>query len=947
MTPERWQQICDLMNRAMKLAPDERVSFLDSQCKNDLSLRQDVDSLFSAGKAMPSSFLETPVGAQATATVPLGLLAAGARLGPYVIQGLLGSGGMGEVYRARDTRLDRTVAIKVLPTALSTDVARRQRFEREARAISALQHPNICTLYDVGQQDGTEYLVMEFLEGETLATRLRRGALPFELVLRYAIEITDALDAAHRRGIVHRDLKPANIFLTAHGESKVLDFGLAKLEDTQADSDKATLTAASAEVLTTPGTAMGTVAYMSPEQARAEELDHRTDIFSFGAVLYEMATGKMTFAAKASALVFKAILDGTPETPSAVIRSLPQQFDQIVEKALEKDRDLRYQSAADLRADLQRMRRNSESNRVAARAVPHRSNRLLFWAVAAIVVLLLGFYLTRQKKASVGSNSQTLEINRVTHSGNVIVSAISPDGRYIAYASSKGDRDILMVRQVKTGSEIEVVPPDTSIYSGLSFSPDGSYLYLNRTQPENSDYNDLFRVPALGGTPVRLLHDIDSGVAFSPDGGKLAFVRGVLEKNEFQLVVAGEDGSAEKVLLHAPTILASNHQGPNLFNPAWSPDGRSIVFTTYEPHGGFRSALRSISLADNSVRELYSSYDDLGQPSWLPDASGLIVPISERSRQMRGQLWYIPFPRGEARRITNDFNDYKLDSINLSGDGNSLVDIVRTTTSDVWIAPSSDLANAQPITSDGSSGEAFSWTPDGKILFSEQDGSLFRMNVDGSQRTLLNPDQHPSWSPSACGDGKHIVVTSYRDGKTALWRIDPDGSNAVPLRSDPYAESPQCTPDGQWVVYQLGLSSFSVPITGDGKAESVGSPSAFALHIARDGKSMAYIAVSAQAAPRLEITPFPHGPVLHHFDWPAQMDSAPRWTPDSRAVARSIIRNSTSNIWAQPLAGGPAKQLTNFTSGRIFDFDWSPDGKYLAMIRGTVSREVVMIRNFR
>jgi serine/threonine protein kinase len=366
------------MNQAMKLGPDERAAYLDSQCARDLTLRKEVDSLLAAGHVAPSSFLQSPPGTQVTATTSLGILPAGTRLGPYLVQALLGSGGMGEVYRARDTRLDRTVAIKVLPIALSADSARRQRFEREARAISALQHPNICTLYDIGQQDSTEYLVMEFLEGETLAARLRKGSLPFELVLRYAIEITDALDAAHRRGIVHRDLKPANIFLTAHGESKILDFGLAKLEDTQTDSDKATLTAASTEVLTTPGTAMGTIAYMSPEQARAEELDHRTDIFSFGAVLYEMATGKMAFSGKASALVFKAILDRTPGNPSAIVSSVPPQFDQIVEKALEKNRDLRYQSAADLRADLQRLRRNSESGRIVASSVPRRASRLMF-----------------------------------------------------------------------------------------------------------------------------------------------------------------------------------------------------------------------------------------------------------------------------------------------------------------------------------------------------------------------------------------------------------------------------------------------------------------------------------------------------------------------------------------------------------------------------------------
>jgi serine/threonine protein kinase len=284
-------------------------------------------------------------------------LTSGTKLGPYEIQSLLGAGGMGEVYRARDTRLNRTVAIKVIPQHLSTDPARRQRFEREARAISALQHPNICTLHDIGHQDGTDYLVMEYLEGETLALRLVR-VLPLEQMLRFGIDVADALDAAHRRGIVHRDLKPGNIIVTAHGECKVLDFGLAKLEK-DTDSDAETVTRS--ELLTSPGTALGTVAYMSPEQVRGEALDARTDIFSLGTVMYEMACGKLPFFGKTSGMVFKAILDETPPAPTRLNSALPVQLDEIVSKALEKDRELRYQSAADLRTDLKRLQRDTES----------------------------------------------------------------------------------------------------------------------------------------------------------------------------------------------------------------------------------------------------------------------------------------------------------------------------------------------------------------------------------------------------------------------------------------------------------------------------------------------------------------------------------------------------------------------------------------------------------
>jgi len=407
MTPERWQQVREVLDAAMLLPSSERSAFLDRRCANDPSLRQEVEKLLALEAQLPSSFLASPAIAQVAqfASVSGDALAAGTRLGPYVVQSLLGRGGMGEVYRARDVRLDRTVALKIIPAHLSSDPQRHQRFEREARAISALQHPNICTLYDVDLQGGNEYLVMEYLEGETLASRLQKGPLPLDLMLRYATEVSDALDSAHRRGIVHRDLKPANIFLTDHGESKVLDFGLAKLEDSRVGPATPTGSGTPPESLTTPGMAMGTVAYMSPEQARGEDLDARTDIFSFGAVLYEMATGTAAFPGETPALVFKAILDESPVLPSGANPSLPAQLNQIIEKSLDKDKTLRYQSAADLRADLQRLKRDLDSGKRRAdevRRPEEKRSRAALWIVAAAAILtaaVIAVYLAWKPRA--------------------------------------------------------------------------------------------------------------------------------------------------------------------------------------------------------------------------------------------------------------------------------------------------------------------------------------------------------------------------------------------------------------------------------------------------------------------------------------------------------------------------------------------------------------------
>jgi len=410
MTPEQWQRIRPILESALELEPASRPAFLDRAC-DDALVRHEIESLL-ASYELRSGFLESPAAAQVDpnqTTVSLVACTAGMKLGPYEIQSLLGVGGMGEVYRARDTRLDRTVAIKVLPARHSSDPVRRQRFEREARAIAALQHSNICTLYDVGHQSGTDYLVMEYLEGETLASRLTQGPLPLDLSLRYGIEVTDALETAHRHGIVHRDLKPGNILLTSHGECKVLDFGLAKLAEEKPSSELPTVTAP--DVLTGPGQAMGTVAYMSPEQARGEELDARSDLFSFGVVLYEMATGRLPFSGKTSAVVFKAILDETPVAPTQLNPQLPGRFDEIIAKALQKERDLRYQSAADLHADLKLLQRDAESARVSVATskgvrekLSERSLLGMRWKVivpAALAVAVFGtssyFYSHRPK----------------------------------------------------------------------------------------------------------------------------------------------------------------------------------------------------------------------------------------------------------------------------------------------------------------------------------------------------------------------------------------------------------------------------------------------------------------------------------------------------------------------------------------------------------------------
>ena len=395
MSTERWERTKQILEDALRLPPERRSAFLDSACGSDTTLRSEVESLINAHEAAGSQFLDAPAVLDTTTGVPASR--SGQSVGPYKILEEIGRGGMGVVYKAEDTRLHRFVALKFLPEDVSKNSLSLARFRREAQAASSLNHPHICTVHDIGQQGNAEYLVMELLEGETLAARLAKGALPPEKVVQYGMEVADALDAAHRRGIVHRDLKPGNIFVTTRGECKVLDFGLAKLEE-ESSPDALTAAETRPEVLSSPGVAMGTVAYMSPEQARGEELDARTDIFSLGSVLYEMATGNLAFPGRTSAMVFKAILDETPEPPTKVNPISPPRLDEIVGKALEKDRDLRYQSAADLRTDLKRLKRESESGRAAAassgivgaQAIPGTGKRWKIAAAATVIAAAIG-----------------------------------------------------------------------------------------------------------------------------------------------------------------------------------------------------------------------------------------------------------------------------------------------------------------------------------------------------------------------------------------------------------------------------------------------------------------------------------------------------------------------------------------------------------------------------
>jgi eukaryotic-like serine/threonine-protein kinase len=915
----------------------------------------------------------------------------GIKLGPYEIASLLGSGGMGEVYSARDTRLNRIVAIKVLPIHLSGKPEAQERFDREARAIASLNHPNICQVHDVGSQDGISYLVMEQLEGELLLNRLLRGTLPLEQALRYGVEVADALDAAHRRGIVHRDLKPGNIFVTAHGECKVLDFGLAKLEEEAEGTDGTALT--SPAVLTSPGTAMGTVAYMSPEQARGDMLDSRTDIFSLGAVLYEMATGRPAFPGKTSAVVFKAILDESPLRPLQINPAMPPKLDDVILKALEKDRELRYQVAAELRGDLKRLQRDlslgaagssgsgtksvgavapgsaSASTPVSVTSNPsldsstsskvivevarrHKRATAVTAVISLLVMVAAGFgvrsLLTRRSQRAFGNYTVT----KIAETSRARSVAISPDGKYLASVrrDPKGEES-LWLRHLPTNSNAQVVAAVRgAIYGRILFSSDGNYIYFRRGGNGVSGRNtfDLYRVAVLGGTPALLVADIDSDPTFSPDGQRMAFLRdNNPELGKYRLLIANRDGGIER------SLVTGEHPMPD--QPAWSPDGK-VIACIGDAKDKTTTELLAIDVETGKQRvfaRLQIFREFLDRLTWLHDGSGLLVI---NNKMQSGRLDFVSYPHGELKTVATDSGEYI--DISLTTNDQTLAAVVANDNYHLYVLPASEQVTESKQLTALQGGSDASWTRDGKLL-TDPDGSIVLLDPDTGDRTAILADEKvPSFIPIMCPDDRTIVFISIVPNTPSVnvWRIDRSGQGLQQLTFGNEDIFPVCSTDNKWVYYRdgRGQAVMKVPLAG-------GSPSKIATGFfsqigqSPDGKLLAFL-----NAPESNGGKYHFQIVLLSTDGspsPRAMDADPRfgledrpWAgflrfmPDGKAFAYGIFDNSVGNIWVQPLDGSAPRALTNFTSEEIRDFNWSTDGKKLVVVRGHTDSDIVLLR---
>jgi serine/threonine protein kinase/WD40 repeat protein len=945
---ERWRRVERLYHSAAKIPANRRSAFLEEHCQGDEALRKEVASLLSY-ESSAGQFIEAPafdvaarlMAGSKTDEPPRDPEMSATAPPRFRMMEKLGGGGMGVVYKAEDTKLRRTVALKFLPPDLSRDPLAVERFQREAYAASALNHPNICTVYDVDEFEGRPFIAMELLQGQTLEHRLAVGRMPIGELLELAIQIADALNAAHADGIIHRDIKPSNIFVTANGQAKVLDFGLAKRMKVRKppralDGNQETFNL-SQDDLTSPGVAIGTVAYMSPEQARGEELDVRTDLFSFGAVLYEMMTGRPPFTGSSSAVVFEAILNRTPVPPQTFNSDFPGRLADVIGKALEKDPDLRYQAASEIRADLKRLKRDLESSRTSGGTqvverksgapgrprVPSRRSavthptflrqhwRWMLTATAAIALLSAGIFWIAKSKPVVQRETQLRQLTTNSFESPVRTGVISPDGKYLAYTDTKR----LYLKLIKTG-EVQAIPqPDVLASERMDWElgawfPDSTRFIANShpsataASAEAQQEASSWIVSVLGRAPVKFRQKA-LVYSFSPDGSAIAFGANFGSLGPREIWLMGPNGENARKLYETD-------EKSSICCVNWSANGQRIAYVRIDEAGA-----------------TFLSRDLKGGP-----VSAILTPPVTKA--VRDFLW---LPDGRFLYSMEEPGSFLSTSCNfwtLRIDPNSGQPIAHPEQLTKW---SESCMNTLSVTADGKSIVFLKWASHMTSYVAELTEGNSRIHnlrhfplTEGSDGTV-------DWT----ADSSAVFFVSNRLGKYGIYKQALDAETAEPILTEGYGRNPRATPDGKSIVY-LGIGDNGPPPARGPepvmRVSVAGGPSEqlfvakfdSIISCARPPSQLCTIAEGSEDKKQMTVTAFDptkgRGSML--FQVPVGPDEIDWWSeisPDGTRIA--VSQSSAGPIYIYSIHGQVLQSVNVKGWSKIQNFAWAPDGKGL------------------
>ncbi|MGB8781793.1 MAG: protein kinase [Terriglobales bacterium] len=859
-------------------------------------------------------------------------LASGTRLGPYEIVAPLGAGGMGEVYRARDSRLGRDVAIKVLPEALANDADRLRRFEQEARTIAALNHPNILGIHDIGVHDGAPFLVSECLEGQTLREKLRSGPLPVRLAIEYALGIAHGLAAAHEKGIVHRDLKPENVFIIRDGRIKVLDFGLAKLVRPE-ESHETVVTLTSPGTL--PGIVMGTVGYMSPEQVRGEPCDGRSDIFSFGAVLYEMLTGKRAFKRETSAETMTAILREEPPELSGTGWQGPLALQRILVRCLEKNVERRFQSASDLAFAMESLSATSTA-KIVPRSEPWRP--WLPWVVSALLLVGTGVWEIVRPTAAPANPLEKAHFARLTDFESV-EAAISPDGRFVAFISDHDGPFDVWLSQVGTGRLINLTQGKAGPLPGplrsVGFSGDGSEIWLG-----GGDVGLRLRLmPLTGGAPRYFLGEETANLAWSPDGERIVYHTFT---NGDPMFVADRNGAnARRIFGDQPGI--HNHF------PTWSPDGRWIYFVHGTPSTKEMDLWR-IDPDGGHAERLTQRNTDIAYPT--PVGNGTVFYVAHDGDGSGPWLWAFDLKRKDSRRVSIGLEQYT--SVQASADGRKLVATISNPVAGLWSIPILNRPAEEhdvkpfPVPTVRALAPRFS----GSSLFylsslGTGDG-LWRLWDGQATEIWKGADGALLETPAVSPDGGRVAIVLRRNGKRQLHVLSSDGAELQPIAEGIVAQGSSCwSPDSKWIVTggsdASGPGLFKIPFEGGSPVRLVSGPALNPVW-SPDGSLIIYAGTNVSTfAPLLAVRPDGTSVELPHISL-RRLGEHVRFSPDGKSLIYMQGLLASQDFWLLDLASmksRPLSRLQNRATMRTFDI--TSDGKQIVFDRLRENSQVVMI----